>query len=83
MNTVALFAGLSFFLPFYLVIGLFWLRCNPEVVRIIRRTANNDIVFLVASMAMAILWPVWSIYIGIAYIRGMLRITREQNTAPR
>jgi hypothetical protein len=52
-------------------------------VRIIRRTANNDIVFLVASMAMAILWPVWSIYIGIAYIRGMLRITREQNTAPR
>jgi hypothetical protein len=83
MNTVAIFAGLSFFLPFYLVLGLFWLRSNPEVVRIIRRTANNDIVFLISSMAMAILWPVWSIYIGLAYIRGILRVTREQCAARR
>ncbi|SAK59390.1 hypothetical protein AWB81_01836 [Caballeronia arationis] len=78
MNTLAIFAGFALFLPFYFLVGLFWLRCNPEVVRIIRRTAGSDLVFTISSLVLAILWPVWSIYIGMAYIRGMLRIIREQ-----
>jgi hypothetical protein len=78
MSALTIFACLCFFLPFYLFIGLCWLRFNPEVVRLIRLNARDEVVLLIAAMFMAILWPVWSIYIGTAYVRGMLRIICEQ-----
>jgi hypothetical protein len=77
MTLLAIVAGMLFFAPVYIVLGIVWLRYNPEVRRSIRLNADNETVALIASLIMALFWPIWSIYIGIAYARALIAVRRR------
>jgi hypothetical protein len=78
MTLLAVVMGLLFFVPIYLILGIVWLRYNPEVRRSIQLNADNETIALIASLIMALFWPLWSIYIGIAYARALIAVRRRQ-----